>query len=70
MSLFTYLWQIHLPYSQTVFKFVHNYQAITHFSNDEFGKNYSLIWVNMVIAYNNSFVQSTDVTDRNPLLCS
>ena len=62
--------QIHLPYSQTVFKSVHNYKANTRFSNDEFGKNYSLIWVNMLNVYNNAFVQSTDVTDRNPLLCS
>ena len=39
------------------------------YSNDEFGKNCHLIWINMVIVYNNSFVQSTEVTDRNPLLC-
>jgi hypothetical protein len=61
---------MHLPYSQTVFKFVHDYKANTRSSNDEFGKGYSLIWVNMVIVHNNSFMQSTDVTDRNPLLYS
>jgi len=61
---------MHLPYSQTVFKFVHDYKANTRFSNDEIGKSYSLIWVNMVIVRNNSFMQSTDVTDKNPLPCS
>jgi len=29
---------MYLPYSQTVFKLVHNYRANTRFSNDEFGK--------------------------------